>query len=221
MIKGKGLAFLLIIALAAAGCAGGGEERGEAEATGDSPSPSPERAGATDAMPRAVLETSMGRIVMELDRDKAPRTVDNFVDHVQGGFYDGLIFHRVIPGFMIQAGVFKSDMSRRESSRPPVVNESDNQLMNVRGAVAMARTNDPHSAKAQFFINLVDNPNLDYREGGALGYTVFGHVVEGMAVVDSIAALETHAVQIGGQAYEDVPIEPVVIERASIESASD
>lgn len=217
MITGQVLATLLIIALAAGGCAGGGEESGEAEATtGDSPSPSPERSGATDATPRVVLETSMGRIVMELDREKAPKTVANFVEHVNAGFYDGLTFHRVIPGFMIQGGGLTPNMGERRTSRPAVVNESDNQLKNVRGAVAMARMTDPHSAKTQFFINLVDNPNLDYKPGGALGYTVFGHVVEGMAVVDSIAQVPTHTV---GQ-YQDVPSEPVVIERAYIDSES-
>lgn len=212
MVTGKGLALLLVIALAAGGCAGGGEEGAEAEE--DSPSPSPDIAGATDATPRAVLETSKGRIVMNLDREKAPKTVANFVEHVEAGFYDGLTFHRVIPGFMIQAGGFTPDMGRRESSRPAVVNESDNQLKNVRGAVAMARMTDPQSAKTQFFINLVDNANLDYTEGGPLGYTVFGHVVEGMAVVDSIAQVSTHTVG----SYQDVPTEPVVIERAYIDN---
>lgn len=217
MITGKELAFLLVIALAAAGCAGGGEEGGEGEATGDSPSPSPDMAGASDATPRVVLETSKGQIVMELDREKAPRTVANFLEHVEGGFYDSLTFHRVIPGFMIQAGGYTPNMSERRSPRPSVVNESDNQLKNVRGTVAMARLSDPHSAKTQFFINLVDNPNLDYNVGGALGYTVFGQVVQGMSVVDSIAQVPTHTVG----PYENVPAEPVVIERAYVSSDSD
>ena len=163
--------------------------------------------------PRVALETSMGTIVMELYADKAPKTVENFLAYVKDGHYDGTIFHRVIPKFMIQGGGFTTDM-KRKSTRPPVQNEADNGLSNLRGTVSMARTNDPHSATCQFFINVVDNKYLDFKEKKKQkwGYTVFGHVVEGMDVVDAIqwATPESKGRQ------SSVPKEPAVIKKAKI-----
>jgi cyclophilin family peptidyl-prolyl cis-trans isomerase len=177
--------------------------------------PAPETASATgtaDSLPVVVLETSKGRIVMQLDRSKAPLSVENFLTHVNGHFYDGLTFHRVIQGFMIQGGSVTADHQQRLSSAPPVPNEADNGLTNVRGAVALARTADPNSGGTQFFINLVDNPRLDFRskttEGW--GYAVFGRVTQGMDVVDSIGAVRTRP--------DDVPVQPVVISRAYVET---
>jgi peptidyl-prolyl cis-trans isomerase B (cyclophilin B) len=160
---------------------------------------------------RVVLETSKGRIVIELDPDKAPQTVNNFLDYVKAGHYDGTIFHRVIPGFMIQGGGFDSGM-RQKSTRSPISNEADNGLLNSRGTIAMARTGDPHSASAQFFINVVDNTFLNFKSKTpqGWGYAVFGKVVEGMDVADSIAAVKTKA--------QDVPVEPVIIQKASVQT---
>jgi cyclophilin family peptidyl-prolyl cis-trans isomerase len=174
----------------------------------------PSAQGAADSLPVVVLETSMGRIVMQLDRGKAPLTVQNIVAHVNLHFYDGLTFHRVIKGFMIQAGVQLPDGRQRLSSAPPVPNEADNGLKNTRGAVALARTADPNSGGTQFFINLVDNPRLDFRskttEGW--GYAVFGRVTQGMDVVDAIGAVRTRS--------DDVPVEPVVITRAYVDTSA-
>lgn len=168
--------------------------------------------------PRVVLETNMGRIVMELDRESAPQTVESIVSHVQNQFYDGLIFQRVRPGFMIQAGAFTVEGQMRQSSSPTLPNESDNGLSNVRGSVAMARRDDPNSASTQFFINLVDNTYLDHQAETAetplrWGYTVFAHVVEGMDVVDAIAQVPTQR----GTLSEAVPLQPIIIERAYVE----
>jgi peptidyl-prolyl cis-trans isomerase A (cyclophilin A) len=160
---------------------------------------------------RVALETSLGRIVVELRADKAPKTVDNFVQYVKDGFYNGTIFHRVISGFMIQGGGFTPDMSQKPT-RTPVASESSNGLKNVRGSIAMARTADPNSATAQFFINVVDNAGLDYPASDGFGYTVFGTVVEGMDTVDKIRAVPT-----GRHGYfQDVPQTPVVIKTAKI-----
>jgi len=179
--------------------------------------PAPETAsvkGTADSLPVVVLETSKGRIVMQLDRARAPLSVDNIVAHVNQHFYDGLTFHRVIKGFMIQAGVQLPDGQQRLSSAPPVPNEADNGLKNARGTVALARTVDPNSGGPQFFINLVDNPRLDFRsrtvEGW--GYAVFGRVTQGMDVVDSIGAVRTRP--------DDVPVQPVVITRAYVETTT-
>jgi cyclophilin family peptidyl-prolyl cis-trans isomerase len=163
------------------------------------------------SLPRVVLETSLGRIVLELEPQKAPKTVANFLTLVDSGHYNGTIFHRVVPGFVIQGGGFTADMVERKIDKR-VENEADNGLKNTRGTVAMARTSDPHSAGAQFFINLVDNPFLDHRnkttEGW--GYCVFGRVVEGLEVVDRIAAVKR-----GRKGFfQDVPVEPVTIEKA-------
>lgn len=133
------------------------------------------------------ITTSLGNITLELDETKAPNTVANFLEYVKSGFYDGTIFHRVIPGFMIQGGGFEPGM-REKKTQKPIKHEGENGLKNLRGTIAMARTNDPHSATSQFFINTVDSSFLDYtRPGGqGWGYTVFGQVTEGMDVIDTI-----------------------------------
>ncbi|MCY3930057.1 MAG: peptidylprolyl isomerase [Acidobacteria bacterium] len=141
-----------------------------------------------DTPPRVALETNHGTIVLELNPEKAPITVENFLDYVERGWYDGTVFHRVIDGFMIQGGGFTPDLQRK-ITRPEIENESKNGLSNKRGTIAMARTGDPHSATAQFFINLVDNDGLD-ASGSSWGYAVFGEVVEGIEVIDSIAKVE-------------------------------
>ncbi|MYB18408.1 MAG: peptidyl-prolyl cis-trans isomerase [Holophagales bacterium] len=161
-----------------------------------------------DTPPRVALETSHGTIVLELNPEKAPITVENFLDYVDRGWYDGTIFHRVIEDFMIQGGGFTSDLQRK-ITRPEIENESKNGLSNERGTISMARTGDPHSATAQFFINHVDNDGLD-GAANSWGYAVFGKVVEGIDVVDSIAKVET-AVKNG---MGDVPVETVSIKSA-------
>ncbi len=155
------------------------------------------------------LETSMGNIVIELNEQAAPVTVKNFLGYVEEGFYDGTIFHRVIPGFMIQGGGFTTEMEQKET-REPIINEAKNGLKNERGTIAMARQNDPDSATSQFFINHRDNGPLNYVENGNPGYAVFGKVIEGMDVVDAIASVNTTT----RRGMDDVPIEPVVIKSA-------
>ncbi|HTT07612.1 MAG TPA: peptidylprolyl isomerase [Gammaproteobacteria bacterium] len=165
---------------------------------------------------KAKLQTSLGDILIELYPDKAPLTVRNFIDYVNAGHYDGTIFHRVIDGFMIQGGGYLPGL-KQKNTRPPVQNEANNGLSNKSGTIAMARTNDPHSASAQFFINVNDNPFLDHKATTAQGwgYCVFGRVVTGMDVVNEIKEVDTgHK---GGMA--DVPREDVVINKASIEKA--
>jgi peptidyl-prolyl cis-trans isomerase A (cyclophilin A) len=158
------------------------------------------------AAPRVEINTSQGKIVLELDAKKAPKTVENFLEYARSRFYDGTIFHRVIPGIMIQGGGLDSGMKQKET-RAAIENEARNALKNKRGSVSMARANDPHSATSQFFINLVDNGNLDYPSFDGWGYAVFGKVAEGMDVVDKIAGVQTKRVG----PHEGVPIEPVVI----------
>ena len=156
--------------------------------------------------PQVLLHTDLGDIVIELYADKAPVTVDNFIKNTNNYHYDGLIFHRVIRGFMIQTGGHTFDLSYRESGRPSIVNEAGNGLKNTRGTVAMARTADPDSAQAQFFINHRNNKSLNRSQSSA-GYAVFGAVISGMQVVDKIAAVDVETV---GD-YQDVPVEPVRI----------
>jgi peptidyl-prolyl cis-trans isomerase B (cyclophilin B) len=163
--------------------------------------------------PKVRMETSKGVIEIELYADKAPKTVDNFVQYVKDGQYDGTIFHRVIPGFMIQGGGFTADMSEK-ATRPPIKNEANNGLSNEVGTLAMARTPDPHSASAQFFINVKDNGFLDFQNEttNGWGYCVFGKVSEGMDVVNSIVGVAT-----GNRGmHQDVPLDPIVIEKASV-----
>ena len=146
----------------------------------------------TSKNPRVIIETSMGKIVLELYPDKAPKTVGNFLTYCKSGQYDGTVFHRVIPNFMIQGGGFTPNMKQKPTGQP-ITNEADNGLKNDRGTIAMARTQAPHSATAQFFINTVDNDFLNHRskDQGGWGYTVFGRVVEGMDVVDAISKVKT------------------------------
>lgn len=164
--------------------------------------------------PKVALTTNLGRIVIELDDAKAPKSSENFLQYVRDGFYSGTVFHRVIPGFMAQGGGFTADLQLKPT-RAAIPNEANNGLSNLRGTVAMARTNDPHSATAQFFVNVVDNQRLDFvsEQDGLWGYAVFGKVVEGMDVIDKIIAIPT-----GGQGPlpRDVPTEPVVIESAEL-----
>ena len=155
------------------------------------------------------LETSMGDIVIELNEEASPITVKNFLRYVEEGFYDGTIFHRVIPDFMIQGGGFTAEMVQKKP-HPPIVNEASNGLKNDRGTIAMARTANPDSATSQFFINHKNNDFLNYAGQSKPGYTVFGKVVEGLDVVDAIAAVKTTR---KGR-YSDVPVEPVVIKSA-------
>jgi peptidyl-prolyl cis-trans isomerase B (cyclophilin B) len=163
--------------------------------------------------PQVSLQTNKGAIVLELYPDQAPKSVENFLAYVDSGFYNGTVFHRVIKDFMIQGGGFGQDMKQKDT-RPSVVIEADNGLKNERGTLAMARTSDPNSATAQFFINLKDNAFLNHtaKTPRGWGYTVFGRVTEGMAVVDAIGGLPTGA---KGPFPTDVPQENVIIEKAS------
>lgn len=158
------------------------------------------------------LSTNHGDIVIELDREKAPKTCANFEQYVRDGHYDGTLFHRVIDGFMIQGGGLLPDMSARPT-REPVENEAKNGLSNLSGTLAMARTGQPHSATSQFFINVSDNRFLDYPGQDGWGYCVFGRVVEGMDVVNRIKEVATTR----KHGHQDVPVEDVVIEKAVIE----
>jgi peptidyl-prolyl cis-trans isomerase A (cyclophilin A) len=169
--------------------------------------------GATWAQ-KVRLDTSMGEIVIELDVAKAPKSVANFLDYVKAGHYDGTVFHRVIPNFMIQGGGFDADMNQKPT-RAPIPLESKNGLTNVRGSVAMARTNVPDSATSQFFINLKDNAFLNSANApDGTGYAVFGKVLSGMDVVDKIWAVPT-----GNKGpHQNVPVTPVLIRKASVES---
>lgn len=167
---------------------------------------------AIDDFPHVVLNTSMGNILVELDPGRAPQTVDNFLTYVDDSYYNGTVFHRVIDGFMIQGGGFTADF-KRKTTRAPVSNEAYNGLRNSRYTIAMARTNAPHSATSQFFINSANNSNLDHTDTSSRGwgYTVFGRVVEGFEVVDAISATRTSS---GGPFSRDVPITTIVINSA-------
>jgi peptidyl-prolyl cis-trans isomerase A (cyclophilin A) len=163
------------------------------------------------ANPMIEMKTSEGDIVVEVFADKAPKTAENFVQYVKDGFYDGTVFHRVIDGFMIQGGGFDAKMNQK-ATRTPIENEAKNGLKNERGTLAMARTADPHSASAQFFINLVPNGPLDSPSRDGWGYAVFAKVVKGMDVVDKIAKVPT--ANLGY--HQNVPVEPVVVESARV-----
>jgi cyclophilin family peptidyl-prolyl cis-trans isomerase len=160
------------------------------------------------ANPKVVIETWEGKIVIELFSDKAPETVKNFLTYVDAKFYNGTIFHRVIPNFMIQGGGFTPGM-KEKPTRPAVKNEADNGLKNLRGTITMARTGDPHSATSQFFINVINNDYLNHKDKTikGWGYTVFGQVTAGMDVVDAISYVETIALGM----FEDMPANPIVI----------
>ena len=166
-------------------------------------------------MPAAqvLMTTTVGPITLELDTDNAPKTVDNFLSYVADGFYDGTIFHRVIDNFMIQGGGFTAGMEQKDT-KAPVENEANNGLKNDRGTIAMARTQDPHSATAQFFINVQDNDFLNHTGENiqGWGYAVFGKVTDGEDVLDKIRCVQT-----GGQGgHQDVPIEPIIIESVTL-----
>ena len=163
------------------------------------------------ANPQVEMKTSQGTLVIELYADKAPKSVGNFLQYVKDGFYNGLIFHRVIDGFMIQGGGFEPGM-KQKATRAPIENEAKNGLKNAPGTLAMARTGDPHSASAQFFINLVNNAPLDYPSRDGWGYAVFGKVVQGFDVVQKIAKLPTS----NAGMHQNVPTTPVVIESAKL-----
>ena len=169
-------------------------------------------AGSDSDFPQVRLETNHGSITLELNAKAAPQTVENFLHYIRDSFYDGTIFHRVIKGFMIQGGGLTSEMERKPNVREPIPNEADNGLKNNRGSVAMARTMEPHSASAQFFINSVDNDFLDHKAKtiDGWGYCVFGKVLEGMDTVDKIEGLSTE----NRAGHQDVPVSPVVIEQA-------
>lgn len=174
-----------------------------------------ETPAAAAANPQVSLETSKGTIVIELFQDKAPGTVKNFLEYVESGFYDGTIFHRVIPKFMVQGGGYTPDLKKKDT-RPAVQNEADNGLKNTRGTLAMARTADPHSATAQFFINVVDNDYLDHtaKNPRGWGYCVFAQVIEGMDVADAI----TQAATTRKGPLANVPVDDVLITKASVVS---
>ncbi len=156
------------------------------------------------------FQTSLGSFLVELHAEDAPITCKNFLDYVASGHFDGTVFHRVIPNFVIQGGGLTADMTQKKT-RAPIKNEATNGLKNRRGSLSMARTNDPDSATSQFFVNLKDNPFLDPGRGNA-GYAVFAHVMQGMDVVDKIAAVQT-----GSKGFhEDVPLEPVVLESVTL-----
>jgi peptidyl-prolyl cis-trans isomerase A (cyclophilin A) len=184
------------------------------------PTPSNAASSATPAAPdpQVVLHTSQGDITLELYAGKSPKSVANFLQYVRDGFYDGTTFHRVIPGYLIQGGLYTRDLVQKRT-RAPVAAEADNGLQNLRGTIAVARGADPDSGTAQFFINLVDNRRLDYvsdQSGLTWGYTVFGKVVQGMDVIDKIAALPTRAL---GPFVGDVPNPLVIIESARVAGA--
>ena len=161
-----------------------------------------------------VISTSLGNISLKLNKEKAPGTVENFINLVESGYYDETIFHRVIEGFMVQGGGLTADMRTKPSGTKPILNEANNGLSNDRGTIAMARTNDPHSATSQFFINHKNNSFLNHSSETlrGWGYAVFGKVTDGMDVVDAIAVVDTgNFLQ-----YADVPVEPIIIQSISI-----
>ena len=166
-------------------------------------------------MPAAhiLMTTTLGPMTLELDADNAPKTVENFLSYVSNGFYDGTIFHRVINNFMVQGGGFTADMEQK-ATQAPIDNEANNGLKNARGTIAMARTQDPHSATAQFFINVQDNVFLNHTGENmqGWGYTVFGKITDGEDVLDKIRCVQT-----GSQAgHQDVPVEPIIIESVTV-----
>jgi len=184
---------------------------GAAGSMSDGTSRTGDPAAAQDT-PVVVMETSMGTMVLELYPWKAPITVENFLRYVEPGFYNGLIFHRVIPKFVIQAGAFTTAM-RKRSTLPPIENESDNGLSNKRGTIGMAREEKPNSARSQFYINVANNSSLDFKgPQGGWGYTVFGRVREGMDVANAISMVETGV----GRGMPDVPLKQVVILSAAL-----
>jgi peptidyl-prolyl cis-trans isomerase B (cyclophilin B) len=205
----KTTALAAVLSVTAAACAQSQETDNEPRVGEDQTMQQPQVKG-----PRVLLETSMGNILIGFYPDQAPLSVENFLAYVEAGHYDGLVFHRVKPDFMIQAGAHEADLAMRDGGRESIRNESDNGLTNARGTIAMARTGDPHSASSQFFINHSDNTFLDFgvEEPNKWGYTVFGTVLEGMDVVDAIAAVQTG----NAAGMQDVPVEAVTIVSARV-----
>jgi peptidyl-prolyl cis-trans isomerase A (cyclophilin A) len=169
-------------------------------------------AQAAFAGPKVLFKTNQGNFVVELDPEKAPKTVENFINYVNSGFYTGTIFHRVINGFMVQGGGFTKDM-KEKSTQAPIPLESRNGLQNLKYTIAMARTGDPNSATSQFFINVRDNAKLDYPSPDGHGYAVFGKVISGTDVIDQINFAPTTVVR----GMSDVPVTPIVIESATLQ----
>lgn len=215
----KSLALILITLALVAGCNQQTESTTPSTTDNKTPAaptaqPPQEKPMAQDAQPaptapRVKLTTSKGEIIIELNPTQAPISTENFLSYVKDGFYDGTIFHRIIPGFMVQGGGFTPDMNQKKT-KAAIKNEAQNGLKNERGTLAMARTSDPHSATCQFFINVKDNAFLNYPTNG--GYAVFAKVVEGMDVVDAIVAAPRHSV---GH-YDDVPKEAIIIQSAKL-----
>lgn len=201
------LPFTLLLGLLMPGLSGCGASEPATQAVSTAPP-----AGQA-ANPRVLIETSKGNITVEVFPAQAPQSAGNFLNYAKTGFYDGLVFHRVIPGFMIQTGGMTADMQEKPKNAP-IQNEADNGLTNLRGTLAMARTADPHSASSQFFINVKDNAFLNHRgqTPQGWGYAVFGQVVDGMDVVDAIVAVPR-----GNRGpHGDVPLEPIVMKRVSV-----
>lgn len=167
-------------------------------------------------MTQVTFHTTMGDITIEVDHEKAPISAANFVQYAEDGFYNGTIFHRIIPSFVVQGGGLEADMQQKEN-RAPIENEADNGLKNLKGTLSMARTMDPHSATSQFFINLKDNDFLDHigKNMQGWGYAVFGRVVDGMNVVEAMAKVKTGS----RQGHQDVPVEDIVVEKTSVKKA--
>jgi len=202
-----------VVALVSAGLLAAACQKPKSETAG---APAAVQPGQNDSLPVVVLETTKGRIVMQLDRKAAPQTVENILGHVNAHFYDGLVFHRVLKGFVIQAGILTAAGMEKLSNAPPVPNEADNGLKNVRGSVALARMPDPQSGGVQFYINVANNPMLDFKAKNAngWGYAVFGRVTAGMDVVDRISVVP---VMIHGN-YEALPVDPVIITKAYVQT---
>ena len=199
-------AFILALTLSMVGCGGSNAaDKADAKAT---------TGGNMSANPIILIETTKGNIKIELDAAAAPKTVENILAYVNDGFYTGTIFHRVIPGFMVQGGGMTATMQEKADKRAPVQNEADNGLKNDRGTLAMARTSDPHSGSSQFFINVKNNDFLNFRSKTpqGWGYAVFGKVVEGTEVIDAIRQVKTG--RSGG--HSDVPVEDVIITKAEM-----
>jgi cyclophilin family peptidyl-prolyl cis-trans isomerase len=206
------LAAALVFGLCLLSCTAYAQDAKPAAPAQDPAATTPETAAADETQPsrpRLRVATDRGDFTIEVFPDKAPRTVENFLAYVDDGFYANTVFHRVIPEFMIQGGGFTEDLTQKPT-RSPVPNEADNGLVNTRGTLAIARTNNPHSATAQFFVNVIDNHYLNHRSKSVQGwgYTVFGEVVEGMDVVDAISKTPT---RVQGP-MQNLPVDPVVIE---------
>ena len=169
----------------------------------------------TTAKVKVTIETSKGTLELELDGEKAPISVKNFVEYAKGGFYEGTVFHRCIPGFMIQGGGMTADMSPKKGDKPAIQNEAKNGLKNARGTIAMARTGEPHSATSQFFINVKNNTSLDYPSFDGWGYAVFGTVTKGMDVADAIVSVPTTK----KGPHADVPVDPITITKVTVTEA--